>query len=51
MKIEKLYGFIRSAPSFFEPTYMLLQNSCLNNVVGNGLKEKKEKSKQNSFIW
>ena len=31
-QLEKLYGFIRSAPSFF----MLLQNNCINNGATNG---------------
>ena len=34
--------FIRSSPSFFELTYMLLQNNCINN----GIKERKKASKQ-----
>ena len=33
---------IRSAPSFFELTYMLLQNNCINNGLTNGLKWKKK---------
>ena len=34
-----------------ENVKMLLQNNCINNGVANGLKWKKEKSMQNSFIW
>ena len=30
---------------------MLLQKNCINNGITNGLKQKKEKSMQNSFIW
>ena len=35
--------FIRSSPSFFKVTYILLQSNCMNNGVNNGLKEKKKK--------
>ena len=28
--------FIRSSPSFFELTYMMLQNNCINNGANNG---------------
>ena len=35
--------FIRSSPSFFELTYMVLQNNCINNCVTNGFKYKKAK--------
>ena len=35
--------FIRSSPLFFELTYMVLQNICINSGVANGLKLKKEK--------
>ena len=35
--------FIRSNPSFFDLTYMLLQNNCKNNGATNGLKQKKGK--------
>ena len=43
MKIESCTVFIRSTPSFFELTYLTLQNNCKNNGVINGLKQKKEK--------
>ena len=36
--------FIRSAASFFELTYMLQQNNCVNRGVTNSLKQKKEKN-------
>ena len=47
----KMYGFhyfIRSSPSFFELTYMLLQNKCMYNVT-NSFKWKKEKNMQTSL--
>ena len=43
--------FIRSSPLFFELTYMVLQNICINSGVANGLKLKKEKKHASSFIW
>ena len=41
--------FIISTPSFFDLTYMLLQNNCVNNSVSNGLKQKKEKNHAKEF--
>ena len=38
--------FVRSFPSLFELTYMMLQNNCINNVVTNSLKENKKKNMQ-----
>ena len=40
---------IVSYPSFFELTYIMLQNNCLNNSVTNGLKQKKEKNMQTAL--
>ena len=44
MKIEKLYGF-HSALLFFEHTYMLLQNICINNGAACRLEQKKKTCK------
>ena len=38
MKIKSCTVLIRSAPSFFELTYMLLQNNYVNNGETNGVK-------------
>ena len=43
MKIKSCTVLIRSAPSFFELTYMLLQNNYVNNGETTGVKEKKGK--------
>ena len=45
IKIESCTVFTRSTPSFFNVTYMLLQNNCKSNYVTNGLKQKKGKKR------
>ena len=48
-KNKKSDIIIVSYPSFFELTYIMLQNNCLNNSVTNGLKQKKEKNMQTAL--
>ena len=42
----KVVRFLLDPPSFFEPSYMLLQNNCINNGEANDLKERKKACKQ-----
>ena len=43
--------FIRSSTLFFELTYMLLQNNCINNGVNNGLKALYGEIKERKSEW
>ena len=50
LKVSSCTVFIRFAHSFFELTYMVLQNKCIINVATNGLKQEIKKHAKQLYV-